>query len=186
MSDIKSICRKWIPGWTGLYAASSDGRIWSANAKRRKQKWKRLKESLIKGYLSVTLSRPRTRKTIRVHTLVALAFLGEPKDGQQVNHKNFRRTDNRPINLEWCSISENRAHQTAHGRSPNGEGHGRSKFTWETVKAIRIGRKMGMSLGALARNFGPSKTQVKRICSGENWQIKRPNEDWQECSKEEP
>jgi hypothetical protein len=46
-----------------------------------------------------------------VHRLVAAAFLPKPQEGQvQVNHKNGHTNDNRIVNLEWCTPSENLTH----------------------------------------------------------------------------
>ena len=42
-----------------------------------------------------------------VHRLVAKAYLANPHNLQDVNHKNNKRQDNRVINLEWLSRSDN-------------------------------------------------------------------------------
>jgi hypothetical protein len=48
---------------------------------------------------------------LRVHRLVAVAFLGEPASpDMHVNHLNGVKDDNRLCNLEWATCSENALH----------------------------------------------------------------------------
>jgi hypothetical protein len=56
-------------------------------------------------------------KHFGVHRLVAMAFLDKPTMNEssvskiEINHLNFDKKDNRPSNLQWCTHSENCAHQ---------------------------------------------------------------------------
>lgn len=62
------------------------------------------------GYYTV---RPFKGQSVVVHRLVALAFLPAPAvpvSTLTVNHKNFDKGDNRAVNLEWATQSENNAH----------------------------------------------------------------------------
>lgn len=100
---------KWkdIEGYEGLYQISSMGRVKSL--KRNNTKGKVLKMPLDKdGYCQVTLSKNNIRKTMRVHKLVALAFVdGKTAEKNMVNHKNEIKDDNRVENLEWCDAKYN-------------------------------------------------------------------------------
>lgn len=62
------------------------------------------------GYRIVGLTIGKKRKYYTVHRLVATAFIPNPNNKPQINHKNGIRTDNRADNLDWCSQSENMKH----------------------------------------------------------------------------
>ena len=60
-------------------------------------------------------------KIVRVHTLIALVFLGERPDGYEVDHINFRRDDNRPENLRYLPKGENGGRHSAKGKQNHKE-----------------------------------------------------------------
>lgn len=63
-----------------------------------------------KGYLRVQLTKDGVSRNHMVHRLVALAFIPNPDDRPEVNHKNGKKSDNQLGNLEWSTSSENQIH----------------------------------------------------------------------------
>ena len=99
---------KWIPGYEGLYAATKEGYIVSYKKNRRILKSSRTND----GYCRVTLYGTQIKVEF-VHRLVALAFIQNPENKPQVNHKNKIKDDNSVVNLEWCTSKENNVHKVA-------------------------------------------------------------------------
>lgn len=74
-------------------------------------KWKLKQTQIVRdGYVKVVLANNRKYKSYFVHRLVAEAFVPNRDNKPQVNHKNGVKTDNRAVNLEWVSASENINH----------------------------------------------------------------------------
>ena len=101
--------RKWkdIPGYEGLYQVSNLGEIKSLNYRNTG------KEKIIKprknkgGYLRVVLCKNGKQKDFLVHRLVAIAFIPNHNNYNQVNHKDENPSNNNVNNLEWCTSKYN-------------------------------------------------------------------------------
>lgn len=106
---------KDIEGYEGLYQISDLGRVRSirkvviGKALILKYGW------TTGGYLTVSLCKHNIKKTIRVHRLVAEAFIPNPNNYKEINHINCNKKDNRKENLEWCSSSMNKKHAYQNG-----------------------------------------------------------------------
>lgn len=59
------------------------------------------------GYLQVRLSKDAVKKTQKVHRIVAIAFIPNPNNLPEINHKDEIKTNNRVGNLEWCDRKYN-------------------------------------------------------------------------------
>ena len=64
-----------------------------------------------KGYLYFTVGPKKTRrKNLMIHRCVAQAFIPNPDNLPQVNHKDGNPRNNHVENLEWCTAAENMDH----------------------------------------------------------------------------
>lgn len=64
------------------------------------------------GYKYVHLCNSGKRKNKAIHRLVAIAFIPNPLNRLEVNHKDGNKTNNNVNNLEWCSRKENAVHMS--------------------------------------------------------------------------
>ena len=109
---------KPIEGYEGLYEVSNMGRVRSLD-----REWKitpnhnmRTKGKVITqeknhaGYLRACLSKHNNPRMFSTHRLVAKAFVPNPQNKPDVNHKDGDKANNRANNLEWVTPSENQIH----------------------------------------------------------------------------
>lgn len=95
-----------IPNYS-RYLISKNGEVYSTYVNRL------LKPATSKeGYLKLVLkSDSAESKTVLVHRLVALTYLPNPLEYEQVNHIDNIKLNNNVSNLEWCTCSQNNIHK---------------------------------------------------------------------------
>lgn len=140
----------------------------------------------IRGYYSVTIM----KRTHMIHRLVAKAFIPNPENKPQVNHKDGNKLNNHYSNLEWCTAQENIQHAVRTGLNKGCLGikkvykdeatkqkclaklKDKSKLTPDEVIYVRkvfIPRHPKYSATALAKQFGTSLAAMSKIVKGQTY-----------------
>ena len=156
---------KAIPGYEGIYEASNFGRIKSVE-RVVEGRWGPtvIREHLLKpnnvhdGYQQVKFCVGNERSQQLVHRLIASAFLPNPDNLPQVNHKDGNPENNNVENLEWCTAAENSQHRSrvlkkwvGHPKKP--------------VKCLDTGKVYESSHHA-SRDLGIGQGGIFNVCRG--------------------
>ena len=141
------------------YSVTNTGLIFSHRRKKYLKQWNRGK-----GYLAVQIK----GKTYSVHRLVAKAFLKNPNNYTEVNHKDGNKHNNDISNLEWISHQENMKHAGKSGLMKRGEQHSNNKLN---ELQVRIIRKMSPDFThkEISNVFGVDKSVVTRVINRITW-----------------
>ncbi len=112
-------------------------------------------------------------KAMPVHRLVALAWIPNPENKPQVNHKDGVRSNNNVSNLEWVTNEENQKHAKENKLyvCPKGEKMCTAKLKDADVIYIKTqlrSYKRGM-LAELGRKFNVGSTTIGEIKAGRSW-----------------
>ena len=160
-----------INGYEGLYQVSNYGRVKRLAGLRVYESGLRkyLDERLLKpksdkdGYLLVGLA-PKS-KTLKVHRLVAEAFILNPNNYPCVNHKDENKQNNCVEILEWCTTKYNNNYGTAKKRS--GLAHRKPiimiSIDGEILKRFQFIKQAENELGIKG-----ASTLIVRCCKGYN------------------
>lgn len=104
---------KDVVGYEGYYQISSFGKV--KRVSRIGCFGNLIKEHPIavyegERYMLVTLNKLGKKRPNLLHRVIAQAFIPNPDNLPEVNHKDGNRLNNSIENLEWCTSSENQLH----------------------------------------------------------------------------
>jgi hypothetical protein len=172
---------KDVPNYEGLYMVSNFGRIKSlprtytsgyGRITHNPEKLMALPK-INSGYLCVGLSKYGVKKTFTVQDVVALAFIPNPDNLPEVNHKFGNKEDNRPSQLEWSTRSGNLKHAYDTGLKvvthTKGEGNGRAILNEMQVRQIKRRMRDGERNNSIAKSFGVGKHVIAFIKANKTW-----------------
>lgn len=169
---------KDIPGFDGEYQASNKGRVKSVariDLKGRNWKEKILSTSVCKGYERITINFHGRRISTGVHRLIAMAFIPNPNNLPQINHKDENPLNNCVENLEWCDYLYNRNY--GHRNEKAAKSQSLRLKGWmphpEYMKAVqKIDPHTGsviacyVSASEAARQCGLFESKISLVCNG--------------------
>ena len=175
-----TMTEKWcdVAGYEGLYQVSDFGRVRSldrttirSDGKICHYRGKLLKISpCVAGeYSGVTFSVDGVCRTMLIHRLMLLSFVGPPAEGEECRHLDGNGRNNCLENLKWGTSKENAADSIRHGTFVRGEKVWCSRLRELDVHAIRFWAKAGYMLKDIAAVFDVHPTHVTMIVKRQRW-----------------
>jgi len=103
----------WVPmagGYENDYSVSNLARVKSHKDGFAEHMMTASPKKSLGGYRTLSISKDGKHKTMYLHRLVGKAFVANPHNYPEINHKNGDKTNCHPSNLEWCTEKQNTAH----------------------------------------------------------------------------
>lgn len=106
---------KPIKDFESRYGVDEFGNVYSFNGKYKNTIIRKPYIHKTNGYVYVNLKQNNEVKNMRVHRLVAEAFIPNPNNYPDINHIDCNKENNCVWNLEWCTRKQNSQHALKNG-----------------------------------------------------------------------
>ena len=176
---------KDVVGYEGLYKISNLGRVLYLkrnNPNVKVKNYNRILNPFLNhdGYYTVNLLKDGKGKTGYIARLVAEAFIPNPNDLLEVNHKNLIKTNNFSNNLEWVTRQENMDHFYKYGKRKTRKNGSPQKLNKEDVKNIRNNYfELKISQKEISKNYKINQATISDIINNKIW-------NYPECDPRSP
>lgn len=155
LGRLKALPRVWYSGKNGCVKKEKPEQIMKCRLAKNT------------GYCLVKLIKNGNEKHVYIHRLVAEAFIPNPNNLPQVNHKDGNKENNCVSNLEWVTAKENIIHaEKMKFRKPRKEYKEKITLTQDEIKWIRenyIPRDKNFGGAALSRKFNVDRSVITNI-----------------------
>nr|DAK22939.1 MAG TPA: homing endonuclease [Caudoviricetes sp.] len=160
------------------YQISSEGFVISTMYNGVKGDTRKLRHNHDKdGYCIITLNHKDKKYTRKLHRLVAEAFIPNPDNYPEVNHKNGNKDDNNFSNLEWTTTTKN----IHHAMNTNLRYRINSdEYIHEVCMLLEENK---LSVPEISEKTGVSTSTIRKILYGQNWKSISSNYDLSKFNK---
>jgi hypothetical protein len=163
---------KPVKGYEERFVVSNFGNVISAKSGRPIKT--HIQQNGYEAFATRIGGRDGICKLLRIHRLVADAFILNPDNKPFVNHIDGVKTNNNLNNLEWCTASENIKHAISSGLITRKRGveNSNAKFSQQEIDFIRanyIERDKVYGCRALARQFNVNHKTISEIVKGNRY-----------------
>lgn len=148
------------------YYVSRDGDVWNVRLKSLVSKFK----CSSGNYMAVHIFINGVDYKCMIHRLVASAFIPNPENKPQVNHKDTNTFNNRVTNLEWVTALENIQYMIKMGNQSIGVNHKNAKWSEDQIRAVcEMLQNDELPLSDITRQTGVSMKTIQNIRHGKGW-----------------
>ena len=162
-----------IPNYSDIYTVTDCGIVYTTSGDQKRQKSVFIDK---KGYGCITLSAPRLgkgkSKMIRIHKIVASAWIPNPENKLFVLHRDDNKSNNNISNLYWGDYFDNARDSARNGKAITGERCNFSKLKTQDVLWIRGNyKKIGKQCNGqeISDKFNMSLSGIMKVIRRNTW-----------------